>query len=671
MANYIITKDQNFFQKIGDYNYCNLEDMVLPDTIAYDSETTSLKPILGDIFAIQLGTGENNYLIHCYDNNYGPKDVIPYLEGKTLIGHNLLFDLGFLYKYGFYPTSTKDTFIASKLLYNGIMEYRHDFGAVFYRELGIIYDKTEQKNIHSVKLSTQTSIQYCFNDVDRLIELHNFLENKLYQQGYKETYDLHCKHIQALAYIEQCGVPLSEKAWLSKVEKDKEVKKEKELQVIEYIYNNLPQFRDNQIDMFDTSKRLKISISSAKQMIDVFKELKINIITSEGKESIGEDIINKSSHEFVKIWLEYQSASHDVSTFGQNILDKVIQGRIYSTYNPILDTARISTRRGDINTLNLPANQRTRECIEAKEGFQMIVSDYAGQENIVGADISGDEMMIASVVQDLDLHCAFARVLYSEELQDLSDEEIIKDHKSKRNSAKAPRFLFAYGGNAFTLHQNEGIPIERAQQIENSFKELHSGLYETGNKKLQEATKLGYIESALGFKLHLPYYKEYKELETKIQAITKDDWDLYKIGKKEYREQFRKKELKEDYVVINQQAYNFYKNNKSNISKYFKLKSQYMRLCLNNPVQATSAHQTKQATIALFNFIKKNNHIGKAKIVLVVHDEIVMEVEDNLTELYKQKLGEIMVTEGNKFIKNPILTIKADANVGKNWYLAK
>jgi DNA polymerase I-like protein with 3'-5' exonuclease and polymerase domains len=96
-----------------------------------------------------------------------------------------------------------------------------------------------------------------------------------------------------------------------------------------------------------------------------------------------------------------------------------------------------------------------------------------------------------------------------------------------------------------------------------------------------------------------------------------------------------------------------------------------MRLCLNNPVQATSAHQTKQATIALFNFIKKNNHIGKAKIVLVVHDEIVMEVEDNLTELYKQKLGEIMVTEGNKFIKNPILTIKADANVGKNWYLAK
>lgn len=40
MPNYIITKNKEFFQKIGTYNYCNLEDMILPDTIAYDSETT-------------------------------------------------------------------------------------------------------------------------------------------------------------------------------------------------------------------------------------------------------------------------------------------------------------------------------------------------------------------------------------------------------------------------------------------------------------------------------------------------------------------------------------------------------------------------------------------------------------------------------------------------------
>ena len=52
--NYIITKNIKFFEKIGKFNYCKLEDMILPEVLAVDTETTSLKPILGDIFAIQM-----------------------------------------------------------------------------------------------------------------------------------------------------------------------------------------------------------------------------------------------------------------------------------------------------------------------------------------------------------------------------------------------------------------------------------------------------------------------------------------------------------------------------------------------------------------------------------------------------------------------------------------
>jgi DNA polymerase-1 len=672
MGNFIITKDQDFFQKIGDYNYCNLEDMILPDTIALDTETTSLKPILGDIFAIQLGTGENNYLIHCYDNNYEPKDVFKYLEGRTLVGHNITFDLKWLYKYGFYPKKVKDTFIASKILYNGFPpSFRHGFGYVFEREMDIIYDKSEQKNIHNVKLSTKASINYCFQDVDRLLELHDVLEQKLIDSKALDAYNLHCKYIKGLAYMEHCGAPINIDKWKEKIIKDIKYQKECENIVLEYIFDHLPKFRDNQIDMFDIAKRLTISLTSSKQMIPVFKELGIDILTDEKKESIGEDILSKSKHEFVKIWLDFQKATHDVTTFGQNILDKVIEGRIYSSFNPILDTARISTSRGDINTLNLPANQRTRECIEAKEGFQMIVSDYEGQETRTGADITGDKVMIASIVNGLDLHCAFARLLYPEELQELSDEDIMTNHKAKRNASKAPRFCFQFGGTGYTLALNEGLSLEEGQRIEGLYKELHPGIYEYGNSKIKEACKLGYIESVYGFKLHLPFFNEFKELETKIQAITKDDWDLYKIGKKEYREQFRKKELKEDYVVINQQAYNFYKNNKSNISKYFKLKSQYFRLVLNNPTQTTAAFQTKLSIANLFEYIVENNHQNLVKLCIAPHDEIVLESIDSLCEHYQQKLGEIMKESGNVFIKNPLIKMEASANVGKNWYLAK
>ena len=57
--NYIITNNRPFFEKIGAYNYCTLEDMVLPDVIAFDSETTSLKPIDGHMFSVQIGTGKD------------------------------------------------------------------------------------------------------------------------------------------------------------------------------------------------------------------------------------------------------------------------------------------------------------------------------------------------------------------------------------------------------------------------------------------------------------------------------------------------------------------------------------------------------------------------------------------------------------------------------------
>jgi hypothetical protein len=38
--NYIVCKNKEQFESIGDYNYCSLEDMILPDVIACDSETT-------------------------------------------------------------------------------------------------------------------------------------------------------------------------------------------------------------------------------------------------------------------------------------------------------------------------------------------------------------------------------------------------------------------------------------------------------------------------------------------------------------------------------------------------------------------------------------------------------------------------------------------------------
>jgi len=664
--NFIITKNPSYYS-FGEYNFCDLTDMLLPSVIAVDSECTGLVARKEKMFCFQIGTGQNNYIIDFYtsEDAYTFKDVKPYLENRELVGANILFDLGFMYLENFFPKKVRDVMLASKIIYNGdVFNITHDFGNMMKRELGVIYDKTDQKNISTVKLSQPSTIKYSFNDVDRLLELHDALEYKIDRGGFKATYDLHCRHIRALAYMEQCGLAISSKKWKEKMEQDRINLMASQDKIFEYIYDNIPKFRDSQIDMFNPVKKLNVRLSSPKQMIEVFNALGISTKDKDGKDSINEEVISKSKHEFVKVWFDFQEAAHRISTFGKTIYDKIEKERIYTNFNPMVDTARLSTRKGGINFLNFPADKHTRNCFVANSGNIMVVADFSAQEGVIMADLSGDEAMTKSVVDGDDLHCMFARVLFPE-LKDLSDEEITKNYKSKRQDSKVPRFLFSYGGNAHTLHTKEGFPMDRALEIEKGFKELHAGLYKWGDEVYEEAIKVGYIESADGWKLKLPKYKEFMEMKEKVEGITKYQWGMYKEGKAEY------KRLKEnpEYRVKNEDEYNLYKSLKSAVSGFFKLKSEYQRLCLNNPVQVRGAMMIKLATVLVFEWIEKNNLFWKVLIDNSIHDELVLESIEELAEKTKEALQKFMIQAGNHYLKN--LSIEAEASIGESWASAK
>lgn len=630
--NYIVTNRKKYFEDIGSYNYCTLEEMILPNKIAIDTETESLKTYKGEIFSIQVGSGQNNYLIDI--ETIDIQEVIKLIENKVLVFHNALFDLGWLYKYGFFPWKVRDTMLASQILYNGLKEIRHGFGYVMERELGIQYDKSEQANIAKIKLSTDKAIQYCFNDVDRLLELDETLSRKIISGGYLSTYQLHRRWIRACAYMEQCGLPINIDRWKEKIEKDKKEQKEKASIVTKYIYDNLPKYRKTQLDLFSTDERISVEITSPLQMIKVFEDLDINVLSSEidektnkPKKSISEDVISKSKHPFVSIWLDYQSITHDVTTFGENFLPSIHEGRLYTKYKPILDTARISAggknkTKGevdDINTLNIPANEKSRKPFEAKPGFKLIVSDYSNQEGYTGADITGDFAMIDSIVNKKDLHCMFVRVLYPE-LSYLSDKEIKEEHNEKRQKAKICRFALQFGGTGYTIHKNENIPLKEAMDIEQGYKELHEGVIDYGNDKLEDAIKLGYIESVMGFKLNLRNFDFFKEKHNWINSLTKGWWKNYKSGKLQFKAKKEAEEKGEEYKIYDVFTYDLYRKNAVDISKYFKSKSGYMRLCLNNPAQTTAAHQTKLATNKIYEYIWKKNDFWKARIALALHD---------------------------------------------------
>ncbi len=398
---WIITKNPDYFKKIGDYNYCDISVLKdLPKTVCCDSETDSLDAKTGSMFCVQIGTYTDAYIIDLQDYSnqtiefkeykdlsYTFEDLIPYLEDKTLIFQNGLFDLGFFYQKGFFPNKIKDTYIASKLIYNGYPpNYRHGLGDIFQRELGVTLNKHEQANISKVKLSQPSTIEYSFLDVTRLLELHDALEVKIKELKLELTYEINCNFVLACAYMEQCGMPLSAELWKAKMAEDEKLVKEKSLEIIEYIYDKFPKYRDNQLSFFDTEKKLKLNLSSSQQMIPVFEELGINIEVDDKnekgkkKKSIEVDVIKKSNHEFVKLWLDFKHYLHDVTTFGDNFLNKIHEGRIYSRFNTIVDTGRLSSRgSGELNLLNIPAKKSTRAAFKANKGYVMVVADYEGQ----------------------------------------------------------------------------------------------------------------------------------------------------------------------------------------------------------------------------------------------------------------------------------------------------
>lgn len=618
-----------------------------------------------------------------YDNNYKFEDLIPYIEGKILVGHNIIFDLGFMYKHNFWPKEVRDTMVATKILYNGQLElkeaedgykyhvpYRADFGAVMNRELKVVYDKTEQKNIHKVKLSMVSTIEYSFNDVDKLLQLEEVMYKKIVDGGFLPTYELHCRYTRVLAYIESCGMPISSRLWKAKMAVDQQNTRDWETRIEEYIYDNLPQFSDRQLDMFDTKKRIKVSVNSQRQMLKVFKAFGIPTQDKDGNDSIEENIISKSKHPFVKMWLEFQNAHHRVKNFGHSILDKIENERIYTNFNIAVDTARLSTRRGEINFLNFPKDEETRNCFVANPGYKMIVCDYSGQETVIAADFSGDKAMTDSVVNKKCLHCAFARVLFPE-IAELSDSVIKKEHDDKRSAAKSPRFAFQYGGSAYTIHMNEGIPLERAEKIEAAFKELHHGVYVWGEKVFNQATRedVGYIQSVDGWRLALMGFDKYLKLKAFVESFTREDWTKYRVGKLDLNKQKTEIEAGRKYELRYPNSVEFYKARTKDVSKYFKFKAEYMRLCLNSPVQTCGSHQIKRSSCILFDWIVDNGYQWLVKICNSVHDELVIEAVDDLVEVATKAVSDAMIEGGDYYLST--LKNTADSNPGNSWGEAK
>ena len=209
------------------------------------------------------------------------------------------------------------------------------------------------------------------------------------------------------------------------------------------------------------------------------------------------------------------------------------------------------------------------------------------------------------------------------------------------------------------------------EKLYEGFKELYPGIFIWGDSVFKRAAKNGYIESWGGFRLYLPNFKEFKEAEEIFLSLTKENWQSYREGKEQYvswKESLEKN--KEDnefpiFTITKIKEVIYYESIKKDISKYFKMKSQYMRLCLNNPCQSAAAWQTKLASIRIFIEIQKNNDFWNVKMLVQIHDSIVLEANSlNLAKKYKEILSKSMKEAAEFITPDERVKFNADAFIG-------
>lgn len=175
-----------------------------------------------------------------------------------------------------------------------------------------------------------------------------------------------------------------------------------------------------------------------------------------------------------------------------------------------------------------------------------------------------------------------------------------------RSRAKAINFGIVYGISAFSLSKDINVSVQEARRYMEAYLETYSGVAGYMKQVVEQAREDGYVTTLYG----------------------------------------RRRELGE----IN--------------SPNKQVKAFAERVALNTPVQGTAADVIKLAMIRVFRRLRDEGL--DARLILQVHDELIVEASALQADIVKRLLKEEM--EAAVALSVPMV---ADVNVGKDWYTAK
>lgn len=257
---YLVSKNRELFspEKYQIIQFREAMEVLGPlKEVQLDSETMGLDCHTKALLTLQLGCTENQVVFDWTTlTNEEKQELKEYLESDRLfIGHNLMFDLTFLYKHNIWPNHIYDTMIAEQLIYLGFprtlgadlvselgvefpgyvyvdkndkgiplekpyWELSYSLHATALRRINVDIDKTVRGKIINDGL-TKEVVVYAGGDVMWLEKIKEAQQIELEKQELTKAMMFECEFVKSLAYVKYCGVHLDPIKWQAKMDNDK------------------------------------------------------------------------------------------------------------------------------------------------------------------------------------------------------------------------------------------------------------------------------------------------------------------------------------------------------------------------------------------------------------------------------------------------------------------
>ncbi len=320
--------------------------------------------------------------------------------------------------------------------------------------------------------------------------------------------------------------------------------------------------------------------------------------------STAADILEKlaQDHPFVKKILEYRQLTKLNSTYAIGLAEYIEEdGRIHGIFNQtVAATGRISSTEPNLQNIPIRTElgSRIRDIFVPKDGFVFVDADYSQIELRILASMSGDEKLIRSYQNSIDIHATTASNVFHVPPENITPE--------LRRNAKAVNFGVVYGISAFGLSEDLSISRKEALEYINNYFKSYPEVKRFLDSNVSQAKEKGYVTTLFGRVRPIPEIK----------------------------------------------------------SSNFMQRSFGDRVAMNSPIQGTAADIMKIAMNEVDHAIAKYGE--NAEIVLQVHDELLLEVREDLADEVKALVEDCM-----KRAAKLRVPLEVEAKIGRTWLDAK